>query len=223
MVRPLLEITTTPARYEYEVVRAKLEISQERPVADRKVSRASSNMRRQAGRFDMNTVRRRSDLNAGSNNNNTAKTILAGSAARTGTTGTEYSNGVTVQQSTGYASSSGNVVNYSEYSNAMAARSAEGSSIVSGTVWGQSMQHSQGDLVLVPVSPVDIHYIPASLAGDFEFGSTSTNWNVGKARLDFVPGAFSLNFTQYASISIEYIGGFNYVPPSSDPDYEGTA
>ena len=62
MVRPMLEITTTPAKYEYEVMRARLQITQEKPVVNRMVRRATLNMRQQAGRFEMNTVRRRSDM-----------------------------------------------------------------------------------------------------------------------------------------------------------------
>ncbi|MDL2293609.1 DUF6470 family protein [Ruminococcaceae bacterium OttesenSCG-928-D13] len=199
MIRPMLEITTTPARYEYQVTRAKLQISQERPTVERRVSRATLNMKRQSGRFDMNTVRRRSDMG------------MKGVVDRA-----NYEADLGIKQSRETTGT------YSEMGNQLA-KFHEGANIPD-TLYSQSMKHvGKGDLVLVPVSPIDIHYIPASLAVDFNPGQMQADWNVGRAKLDFVPGNFALDFQQYASLSIEYIGGFNYVPPSADPDYEARA
>ena len=198
MIRPMLEITTTPARYEYEVMRAKLEISKEKPTVDRTVKRASLNMQRQAGRVEMNSVRRRSDMG------------FKGVVERANY---EADNGrKAALQVTG---------NYAEFGNQVAMQH-KGATIPE-TMWGQSMQHRQGDLVLVPLSPVDIQYIPASLTADFQPGEMTANWNVGRARMEFSPPSFSLNFTQYASINIEYTGGFVYAPPSADPNFEAKA
>lgn len=198
MVRPLLEITTTPAQYEYEVVRAKLQINQEKPTVERTTSRATLNMRRQAGRLEMNSTRRRSDMG------------FKGVVERA-----SYEAGLgrqAAQEATG---------NYVALGN-QAANIAKGGNIPDA-LWSQTMQHSQGDLVLVPLSPVDIQYVPASLSMDFQPPSMQANWNVGQARLEFVPGSFKLNVTQYASVNIEYTGGPVYAPPSADPNFEGTA
>lgn len=199
MVRPMLEITTTPARYEYQVARAKLQITQKQPTVDRKVSRATLNMKRQAGRFEMNTVRRRSDMG------------LKGVVDR-----------AQFEADKGKRFATEAIGTYTDIGNQLA-RINEGANIPD-TAYSQSMKHvGEGDLVMVPVSPIDIHYIPASLAMDFQPGQMQADWNVGKARLDFVPGSFGLDFQQYASINIEYTGGFIYVPPSSDPNYEARA
>lgn len=195
MIKPLLEITTMPAKYEYEVARAKLQISQEKPQVQRTVRRASVNIRQQAGRFEMNTVRRRSDMGFKG---------VVDRANYDGDRGREAA-----FEATG---------NYTDMGNQLA-NIAHGGNIPDA-LWSQSMQHSKGDLVLVPVSPVDIHYIPASLAMDFQPGEMSANWNIGRAKLDFVPGSFGINFTQYASIDIKYIGGPLYVPPSADPNFD---
>ncbi|NLW78157.1 MAG: hypothetical protein GXY32_01935 [Ruminococcaceae bacterium] len=198
MVRPMLEITTTPAKYEYEVMRARLQITQEKPVVNRMVRRATLNMRQQAGRFEMNTVRRRSDMGMkGVVDRANYEADLGAKAARE------------------------KIGDYVDFGNSVAKFNKGGN--IPDALWSQSMKHSQGDLVLVPVSPVDIHYIPASLTMDYQPGQMSADWNVGKARLDFVPGSFSLNFSQYASINIEYIGGFIYAPPSADPNFEAIA
>lgn len=198
MMKPLLEITTTPAKYEYEVSKGMLKISQQRPTVDRTTKRASINMRSRAGRVEMNTVARRSDMG------------FKGVVDRANY---EADRGVrAVSEATG---------NYAEFGNQIA-NIAHGGNI-SDALYSQSMQHSQGDLVLVPVSPVEIHYVPASLAMDFIPGEMSANWNIGKARLDFVPPSFNINFSQYSSIKIEYLGGPVYAPPSADPNFEATA
>ncbi len=198
MIKPLLEITTTPAKYEYEISRAKLQISQQHPTVDRSVRRASLNMRTQAGRVEMNSVARRSDMGFKGVVDRANYEADKGRQA--------------VFEATG---------NYAEFGNQIA-NIAHGGNIPDA-LYSQSMQHSKGDLVLVPVSPIDIHYIPASLAMDFTPGEINSNWNIGKARLDFVPGSFNINFTQYSSIKIEYLGGPLYVPPSADPNFEATA
>ncbi len=198
MTGPLLEITNTPARYEYEVMRAKLQISQEKPKVDRKVSRATLNMKRQAGRFEMNTVRRRSDMGQ--------KEILD----RAG-----------YEADRGRQAATEAIGNYVELGN-QTVNQHKGANIPDA-LWSQAVQHSKGDLVLMPLSPIEIQYIPASLATNYVPGEMSANWNVGRARLDFVPGSFSVNITQYASVNIEYTGGFIYVPPSADPNFVAEA
>ncbi len=198
MTGPLLEISTTPARYEYEVMRAKLQINQEKPRVDRKVSRATLNMKRQAGRFEMNTVRRRSDMGQ--------KEIV--DRAR-------------YEANRGEQAATAAIGNYVDLGNQTAAQNKGGN--IPDALWSQAVQHNKGDLVLMPLSPIDIQYIPASLKADFMPGEMSANWNVGKARLDFVPGSFSMNITQYASVNIEFIGGFIYAPPSADPNFVAEA
>ena len=198
MIKPLLEITTTPARYEYEISRAKLQINQQHPTVERSVRRASLNIRTQAGRVEMNSVARRSDMGFKG---------VVDRANYEADQGRQL-----VSEATG---------NYAEFGNQLA-NIAHGGNIPDA-LYSQSMQHSKGDLVLVPVSPIDIQYMPASLAMDFTPGEINTNWNIGKARLDFVPGSFNINFTQYSSIKIEYLGGPVYVPRSADPNFEATA
>lgn len=197
-MRPLLEITTVKPQYEYNVSHAKLQISQEQPRVNRTTQRASLNMRQQAGRFEMNSVRRRSDMGF--------KGVV--DQAR-------------YQGDLGRKAASEATGNYADIGNQLAQIHYDTN--IPDTLYGKSMIHNQGNLVLVPVSPVDIHYIPASLAADFQPGSMQSDWNIGKARLDFVPPEFGLNFTQYASIEFSYTGGPIYVPPSSDPNFEADA
>lgn len=50
--------------------------------------------------------------------------------------------------------------------------------------------------------------------------SKPSEWVVSKNELEFVPGRFKMEITQFPEVNIEYTGGFMYVPASSDPDYE---
>ncbi len=198
MSRPLLQITTTPAQFEYEVKYARLQITQEQPTVNRTVKRASLNMQRQAGRFDMNSVRRRSDMGL--------KEPLE-QAQSQAQKGREQ-----VLETTS---------NYVEFGNQVAMQH-KGANIPD-TLWSQRMQKNQGDLVLVPLSPVEIQYTPSVMEMEYKPSEISAEWNIGRAKLDFTPPSFEVNFTQYASINIEYVGGFNYAPPSANPNFEASA
>lgn len=198
MIRPLIQVTTTPARLEYQVQRAKLQMEQQQPTAQRTVKRAQLNMRRQAGRFEMNTVRRRSDMGFKG---------VVDRANYEADLGRQQASKTTAQK----ASLGNALLNFHKGAN------------IPDALWSQQAQEFNTDLVLQPVSPAEIRYVPAQLEADYVPGEMQTDWNVGKARLDFVPGSFNINITQYASISFEYTGGFNYVPRSADPNFQASA
>ncbi len=197
-MKPMLEITTVAAQYEYHIERARLEISQPQPQVERTTQRASLNMRQESGRFEMDSIRRRSDMGFKG---------VVDRAEHEGERGLQAA-----QDATG---------TYAEIGNQLAKISQNAN--IPDTLWGHSSVHNKGELVLMPLSPVEIQYMPAKLHTTYQPGSLRADWNINKAQLDFVPGSFSLVFQQYASIDIEYIGGFNYVPPSSAPDFDAMA
>lgn len=198
-MRPLIQISTTPAQYEYAVTRARLEMSQKQPTVDRTTKRATVNMQRQAGKLEMNTTRRRSDMG------------MKGVVDRAQT---EADRGLQQALQT--------TASYAEFGNQVA-QFHKGATIPDA-LWNRTMQQmGQGDLMLVPLSPIEMQYTPASVSMEATPGQMQAEWNVGAARLDFVPGTFSLNMTQYASINFEYVGGFIYAPPSADPNFEAKA
>ncbi|NLP26613.1 MAG: hypothetical protein GX365_04620 [Clostridiales bacterium] len=43
---------------------------------------------------------------------------------------------------------------------------------------------------------------------------------IEESKLEFTPASFGVEIVSEAKVEIEYIGGYNYVPPSSSPDYE---
>ncbi len=197
-MKPLLQITSVPAQYEYQIERARLEISQPKPQVERVTQRASLNMRQESGRLEMDSVRRRSDMGF--------KGVVEGA---------EH------EADLGFEAAKEATASYAEIGNQLAKISQNTN--IPDTLWGQSSLHNKGELVLMPLSPVEIQYMPAKVHTSYNPGSIRADWNINKAQLDFVPGSFSLVFSQYASLDIEYIGGFHYVPPSASPDFESQA
>lgn len=57
---------------------------------------------------------------------------------------------------------------------------------------------------------------------DVSPASVEQNWNIEKNKMEYVPGKYHMEITQFPEVKIEYVGGMNYVPPSSAPDYEET-
>ena len=67
---------------------------------------------------------------------------------------------------------------------------------------------------------IDTSWEPAKSEVNFEPAKTQFDWQSAQKKMEFVPSKLSLEIEQYANVDIEYIGGFSYVPPSSNPDYE---
>ena len=72
----------------------------------------------------------------------------------------------------------------------------------------------------IPSVKIDMSWEPASAKFDVRRSKSETDWKKAAQEMEFVPSKVSLEIEQLADVVIEYIGGYNYVPPSSDPDYE---
>lgn len=77
---------------------------------------------------------------------------------------------------------------------------------------------------LSPQIKIDPSWEPASDVSRSDSSSESTSVDFlynERSKIEYVPGRFHMDIIQYPKVEFEYIGGFNYVPKSSDPDYEG--
>ncbi len=72
----------------------------------------------------------------------------------------------------------------------------------------------------VPTEPVDISWEPATIETNVQKGELKQQFQRPVCEMEFIPSSYSLEIKQLAKVEIEYIGGFQYVPPSSDPNYE---
>lgn len=75
----------------------------------------------------------------------------------------------------------------------------------------------------LPGAKPDISWEPPQVHTTYQPDKLSFNWQTQQAPMNYVPGKFSLEVLQHPKVSIEYLGGFNYVPPSADPDYQEPA
>ncbi len=203
-MKPMLQITTTRAQFEMETIRPHLKISDSYKPKQTNTGRASDNMKRQAARVEMSDVRRNSDMGTSG-----AGRQVVGQGAQ--------------DAQSAYAASG----NYSAIGSQMVGSSYSMST--AGAQWeNNTMQHAKSSLVLVPVSPKETHYMPSSAANAAAQQSSQElrariGWEPYQSKFDYVPGSIKVNFTQYASINIEYTGGPLYVPASADPNFEAEA
>ena len=72
----------------------------------------------------------------------------------------------------------------------------------------------------IPTERIDLSWEPAAVKHKVRRSEVETDWKTAAQEMEFVPSSYSLEVEQYADVIIEYIGGHQYVPPSSDPNYE---
>lgn len=72
----------------------------------------------------------------------------------------------------------------------------------------------------LPSAGPDISWQPHQVSTTYQPDRVRFDWQTQREPMEYVPGKFSLLITQYPELNIEYLGGFNYVPPSADPEYE---
>lgn len=71
----------------------------------------------------------------------------------------------------------------------------------------------------LPSEGPKISWVPAQLKKDYQAGDINFDWQTMRNVLEYVPGRFQMNITQYPKVEIMYTGRPMYIPPSSDPEY----
>ena len=86
----------------------------------------------------------------------------------------------------------------------------------------KSLSHTTIETVIgsIPTEKIDMSWEPATAKYDVRRSKSETDWKKAAQEMEFIPSSVTLEIEQYADVIIEYIGGYTYVPPSSDPDYE---
>lgn len=89
------------------------------------------------------------------------------------------------------------------------------------SVFAQAMQSQpETAMVFVPKTGPDISWQPNSLNIDYTPAKVNGEYQASKFNMEYVPAKYKMDIIQYPKVTIEYIGGIRYVPPSSDPNYE---
>lgn len=192
----LIRITTTPIEYELSTERARLEIVQDQVQAKMDTAPGLMEMRRKPTEVRMDSFEFRKSIGLKS-----VATVSKEEAER------------------GKQAVLESMANYADVGNTLLHIEKGGN--IPDTAFSQYFQRAtKGDLVLVPTSPIDISWEEGSLEMNFNPAKLNIQWQPGRAKMKFVPGSVKMVIKQMPSIHFEYLGGFNYVPPSADPDYK---
>lgn len=192
----LIKITNIPIEYSYNVEPARLEMKQAGN-PNRKTTRepAEMNIRQRNIQVRLDTTALRASLNMRTNE---------GFARYYASQGTQ-----TAYQTIGESVQVGNQMG----------RIQDGVSI--GQIIRQKMlEQPVSYTTFLPSSPPDISWQPQELNLEYDPGALHFDWQIMRNMMDYIPGKFQMNITQYPKIQIEYLGEPNYVPPSANPNYQ---
>ncbi len=195
MITQVLQISVTPAKYEMEIERARLEVQQNFiPKANVAAKPARLDTKTENAKVQMDGYQMRRSLGF----NNTAD--WAKMSAERGKK--------SIRQTTR---------EYVEMGNEM-------SKIHEGVTIGQIIEQKMLEqpslyTAFLPSTGTEISWLPHKIKTDYKEGSLDYNWQDAKNVMNYVPGSVRMNMIQYPSVEIKYTGRPMYIPPSADPEY----
>jgi len=77
------------------------------------------------------------------------------------------------------------------------------------------------EMGFIPKVGPNIQWNDPDISIHFQRDRLNFDLKLSKGDFNYTPGDFTLEITQMPDVRIEYVGGFTYVPRSSDPNYEG--
>lgn len=195
----LLKITTNPMKYELEIERPKLEYNQDLiPSADMRSYSAKLKIDRiENTKVDIDTYEARKSLGI---------MTVADSIEKSAQAVDKHINELTRE--------------YVEIGKAMS--NIQNNVSISEVFKSKMLEQPQLYTAYLPSVGADLSWSPPQLDISFEPASSETDWQINENEFSFVPGSINVKVSEYASVSIEYLGGPMYVPPSASPDYEET-
>lgn len=197
-MRPLLRITSVPMQYELSSQRAKLEISQDHVKMNLTTQQGEVQIRQRQPKVQMDSFEMRKSMELKTVRTAISEAAQRGNEAAVAAIGDHASFGTQIMQT----QNGGNIPD---------------------ALYSKMMERFGGELVVMPLSPTDISWIPGGVEMNYSPTKMNFDWNLGRAKLDYMPGGVTMNITQYPSVQIEYLGEPIYVPPSSAPGYQGIA
>ena len=197
---PLIEITTVPIEIEMRVTDAKLEYA--RGTADLEISRNEGNLQIKSRpiRLNVDTFEARNSITP------TTATAISEAAER----GTQAS----YEATAAYARQGKLLLNAKVGEELITKFAAESQT--------KDVKTNVG-IEFLPTVGAELNWDAGDMQIRFEMDKLNFDWRMNKASFEFTPGDIQFSVTQHPSVQIKYVGGPLYVPPSSDPNYEGEA
>ncbi len=198
-MKPLLEITTVPISIEIKTNAGHFEPKE--GTAELKISREKGGIHIESQPVQVNIdsyETNRSFMDQGITNNSASygQRVKSGGFSATA----RYSN-------------NGNIL--------LNAKLSEEASDEIGKIRLTSNERPPEHIKWVPEKKPKVKVPRAEMNIKYEMDKVKTEFEKNKEVMEFVPGSIELTVTQNPEMTIEYVGGPIYVPPSSDPNYEG--
>lgn len=183
----LLRITTTPAQIELNTERARLQYRVQ-PLGFT-VSKTGGSLEVQTApaQMQMNSDEFRSSMNLGPSIDNSKKQAQRGKQMATEAVGRHVDLGNQMSQIHKGAN-------------------------IPDLLFSRMVQDSGSNLVMVPLSPINISWRPPEINMSYTPVKQNFDWQIAKNIMEFIPGKFSIDVKQYSSVNIEYLGEPNYFP-----------
>lgn len=191
----MIKITSTPMEYKIEIERPRFQLKQsDNPEQRMHRKSAELNIDTSDIKVRLDTTEMRSSIGLKS-----AATILAEGAQR------------------GLNSALEATAKYAQFGNQMA--QINKGVTVSSIISQQMLRQPVTQTVFLPTVGPEISWNPAGIDITYNSGSLEFDWEIEKNIMEYIPGKYTMNIIQYPKVTIEYLGGPNYVPPSADPSY----
>ena len=197
---PLIEIKTVPIEIEMKVTDAKLEYA--RGVADLEISRNDGGLHIKSRpiRLNMDTFE--------------ARNSIVPSPARAIAQNADKGQQAAYEATAAYARQGKILLTAKVGQDAIAQIAAQQQS--------QNVMTNVGIKFLPSVGP-EMNWDAGDMQIRYEMDKLNFDWRMNHPTFEFTPGDIQISVTQQPNVEIKYVGGPLYVPPSSDPNYEGEA
>ena len=195
MITQLLNISTTPVKYELEIERAKLEYNQDFKPEYKATNRpAKLETKTKNTEVKLNTYQARRSL--GQNNLSDFGRLYA---------------------DMGQDSIRKTTREYVDIGNDMSRIDVP---VSVADIYAQKMLTNP--ILYQTYIPSEAAYMvwePYQLQTNYQGGELSNDWQIMRNIMNYVPGSVRMNILEQPRVSIEYVGRPMYIPPSADPEY----
>ena len=197
---PLIEIKTVPIEIEMKVTDAKLEYA--RGTADLEITRNDGGLHIKSRpiRLNVDTFE--------------ARNSISPTTARSITQSAHKGRQAAYEATAAYAQQGKLLLSAKVGQDAIAQIAAQEQA--------QNVNTHVGIKFLPSVGP-EMDWDPGEMQIRYEMDKLNFDWRMSHPTFEFTPGDIQISVTQKPSVEIKYVGGPLYVPPSSDPNYQGEA
>ena len=195
MITQLLNISTTPIKYELEIKQARLEYSQDfKPDYKSTIKPAKIDLKSKNTEVKMNTYQARHSYGQGNLNDFGRLYADMGMDSIKKTTG-----------------------EYVEIGNEMTRIDIP---VTIADIYAQKMLSNPVLYqAFIPREAAYMAWEPHQMEMNYQAGKLTNDWEIMRNIMNYVPGSVRMNILEQPKVHIEYVGRPMYIPPSADPDF----